>query len=82
VQLLTINELRDVDPAATLTAYARPGDYRHRSRNLLSSRTRIRAQVERLAEVQHAENVRAETLRAQHQLAPLPGATQHVWLGQ
>jgi hypothetical protein len=30
----------------------------------------------------HAENVRAETLRAQHQLAPLPGATQHVWLGQ
>jgi hypothetical protein len=45
-------------------------------------RQRIRAQAERLAEVQHAENVRAETLRAQHQLAPLPGATQHVWLGQ
>ena len=43
-------------------------------------RQRIRAQAERLAEVQHAENVRAETLRAQH--AALPGAAQHCWLGQ
>jgi hypothetical protein len=47
-----------------------------------SSTSDPHVQAEGLAQVQHAENVRVETLHAQHQLAPAPGATQHVALGQ
>lgn len=60
-------ELRLPDVMTTFERWAMiDAEYKEADRRAQIEHQRIREEAERLAEIQHAENVRAETLRSQH----------------